>query len=150
MNTPIVNDTFRFVKWVLYDFLPEHAAVLRFHQAMDVKNEAVSRALSKDLTDDEIETLALSALLHAAGYIERNKFKQQVSLAIARPFLTENGVDKLRITQICNNIKAMNQYICPENGMERLIWTAQKDRQAYRMFHYQKGTKKEGCSMIKA
>jgi hypothetical protein len=150
MNTPIVNDAFRFVKWALYDFLPEHVATFRFHQAMDIKNEVVSRALSKGLSDRDIESLALSALLQATAYIENNKYSNQVSQAISRSFLTENGVDRAQIEQICRHITAMNQSACPEKGPERLLWTAQKDRQVYRMFQYYKSVNKEAYKRIKA
>ncbi|MCH2085269.1 MAG: hypothetical protein MK226_22985 [Saprospiraceae bacterium] len=110
MNSPIVNDTFRFVKWLYTEFLPAGYRDFQLDLAMDLKNDCVTKGLQSKMTNQQIEVLSLAALLHNVGCIEGQYQSRVVSKIIARNFLEEKGYFDWDIQNVEQTIEATSPY----------------------------------------
>ena len=120
MNTPIVNTTFRFVKRLYHQYLPEGFDQFQLDQAMIQKNQWVRKALQAQLSDEEIETLALTALLARIGIID-NKQIVSASKLIAERFLAEQNFTSKRILSLLHAIDVVHQKATPCQHWERIM-----------------------------
>lgn len=109
MNSPIVNNTFLFVKYLYKAYLPAGFDRFVFDQAVKEKNVWVSKGLQAGLSDVELEILALTALLHRVGIIENLKSYCQVSRTIAERYLQEQQYPSKRIPSILHAISVANK-----------------------------------------
>ena len=100
MNTPIVNNAFRFVKWLYEEFLPDGLSDWQLDQSMELKNYTVRLGIQKRCSEKELEILALAALLHNTGCVEGQHDKRQVSKKIAERFLLEQKYSSKAIQQV--------------------------------------------------
>ncbi len=112
MNTPIVNTTFRFVKRLYQQYLPEGFDQFQLDQAMIQKNKWVSKGLQAQLSDEEIEALALTALLARIGMID-NEQSASASKFIAERFLTEQNFPSRRILSLLHAIDVVHKKATP-------------------------------------
>ena len=132
MNSPIVNATFRFVKWLYSEFLPIGYRDFQLDLAMELKNECVAFGLKKGLDDYDLEVLALAALLHNTGCIEGQYHNRDVSQTIARNFLSEKGFYDWQIEKVEASIEATAEN-CPAKDYRGKIIRKRKFTQANRM-----------------
>lgn len=120
MNTPIVNTTFLFVKRLYYQYLPEGFDQFQLDQAMIQKNIWVSKGLQAQLTDQEIEVLALTALLARIGMVD-NKQGASASKLIAERFLKEQNFPSKRILSLLHAIDVVHKKATPAQHWERIM-----------------------------
>ena len=109
MNSPIVNKTFLFVKYLYKSYLPTGYDRFELDQAVQEKNSWVSKGLQAGLTDTELESLALTALLHRVGIIESLRSYSLVSRTIAERYLREQKYPTKRIASILHAITVANK-----------------------------------------
>lgn len=109
MNSPIVNNTFQFVQYLYRSYLPKGFDRFELDQAMSEKNAWVSKGLQAGLSDTELETLALTALLHRVGIIETFRSYSKVSRTIAERYLKEQKFPSKRIASILHAISVANK-----------------------------------------
>lgn len=109
MNSPIVNNTFLFVKHLYTCYLPKGFDRFQLDQAIQEKNSWVSKGLKADLTDTELEILALTALLHRVGIIETLRSYSPVSRTIAQRYLREQHYPTKRISSTLRAMAVANQ-----------------------------------------
>lgn len=121
MNAPIVNDAFQFVKCLYRKYLPAGFRSLQLDQGMELKNLCTSRGLRKGLTDEEMEILALAALLHNTGSIEGVFDDPAVSQTIAERFLRERNYPDTVISQVLSCIAATHLDSTPQTSLGRFI-----------------------------
>jgi hypothetical protein len=120
MNTPIVNTTFRFVKRLYQQYLPEGFDQFQLDQAMIQKNKWVSKGLQAQLSDEEIEVLALTALLARISMID-NKQSVSASKLIAERFLAEQNFPSKRILSLLHAIDVVHKKATPCQHWERIL-----------------------------
>lgn len=121
MNTPIVNDSFRFVKWLFGEFLPKGYQDMELEQAIELKNNCVILGRRKGLKDQDLEILSLAALFHNAGCIERQYDTRVVSKTIARKFLLEQYFTVPKVKLVLSCIDATLEGYQPTSILEKLI-----------------------------
>lgn len=121
MNAPIVNDAFKFVRWLYKKYLPVGFCDLQLDQGMALKNQCTSIGLRKDLKDEEIEILALAAILHNTGSIEGEFEDRIVSQTIAGRFLREKAYPQNRIEEVLACIAATQVSNLPQSRLAQLI-----------------------------
>lgn len=130
MNSPIVNDTFRFVKWLYAEFLPVGYRDFQLDLAMDLKNNCVTKGLQYGMPDQQLEVLSLAALLHNVGCIEGQYHSRDVSKIIARNFLEEKGYYDWDIQKVEHTIDATSEYASFTDDCGKIIQTL-KFKQMY-------------------
>lgn len=123
MNVPIVNDAFKFVRYLYQKYLPVGFRDLQLDQGMELKNLCTSVGLRKGLKDDEIEILALAAILHNTGSIEGEFDRRMVSQTIAGRYLTEKAYPTHRIEEVLACIAATQADYSPQTNLACLIQT---------------------------
>ncbi|MCI5082653.1 MAG: hypothetical protein MRY78_13220 [Saprospiraceae bacterium] len=121
MNSPIVNDTFRFVKWLYAEFLPVGYRDFQLDLAMELKNDCISEGIRHGLLDEQLEILALAALLHNIGCIEGQYHQKEVSKTIAANFLEEQHYFDWNIDKVLAAIEATADDGLPMNESGRII-----------------------------
>ena len=121
MNTRIVNETFRFVKWLYGRFLPPGYNDFQLEQSMAVKNKSILVGRRARLKDQELEILALSALLYNTGCIEGQYQNRAVSVTIAKGFLKEQGLSSSKIAKVLSCIEATQSDIKANTRLEELM-----------------------------
>ncbi|NRB48606.1 MAG: hypothetical protein HRU41_13095 [Saprospiraceae bacterium] len=109
MNSPIVNNTFQFVQYLYRSYLPKGFDRFEMDQAVFEKNAWVSKGRRAGLSDTELETLALTALLHRVGIIETFRSYSKVSRTIAERYLKEQKFPSKRIASILHAISVANK-----------------------------------------
>lgn len=109
MNSPIVNNTFQFVQYLYRSYLPKGFDRFEMDQAVFEKNAWVSKGRRAGLSDIELETLALTALLHRVGIIETFRSYSKVSRTIAERYLKEQKFPSKRIASILHAISVANK-----------------------------------------
>lgn len=124
MNVPIVNDAFLFVRTMYIKYLPVGFRDFQLDQGMVLKNICTSIGLRKGLNDDEIEILALAALLHNIGSIEGEFENREVSKAIAERYLLEKQYPVVDIFQVLACISATQAESIPRTRLSRIIQAA--------------------------
>ena len=129
MNSPIVNKTFLFVKYLYTAYLPTGFDRFELDQAVQEKNTWVNRGLKAGLTDSELETLALTALLHRVGIIETLRSYSQVSRTIAERYLREQHYPSKRIASILHAIAVANKgsYLAHQRLEQIILSKTKKD-----------------------
>ncbi|MEZ5040410.1 MAG: hypothetical protein R2828_10970 [Saprospiraceae bacterium] len=121
MNTPIVNTTFRFVRRMFRQHLPEGFDRFQLDQAVILKNSWVSKGLKRGLEDEALEILALTALLCHVGIIEQLNEHTASSQFIAKCFLEEEGYGKHQIQLLLHALAVANQDCPPISVLEEII-----------------------------
>jgi len=128
MNTPIVNNTFRFVKWLFNEFLPAGYSDFQLDQGMQLKNSCIALGRWEKLADQELENLALSALLHNTGCVEGEYRSKRISKLIAKNYLQEQGLEHERISGILQGIDATSERGIPRNRLGYILKLASKEK----------------------
>jgi hypothetical protein len=121
MNTRIVNETFLFVKWLYGRFLPPGYGDFQLERSMATKNTSVLIGRKAQLDDDELEIMALAALLYNVGCIEGQYENRAVSITIARSFLEEQGLRSSSIAKVIACIAATAPDTKARSKMEELM-----------------------------
>ena len=73
------------------------------------------------LDEKEQDALLMAAWLHDTGYTRGSREHEKESARIAEKFLTEQGLGKEAIEQVCGLIMATERYHRPENLQEEII-----------------------------
>ena len=121
MNSPIVNDTFRFVKWLYAEFLPVGYRDFQLDLAIDLKNDCVTKGLQSKMLDQQLEVLSLAALLHNVGCIEGQYQCRIVSKIIARNFLKEKGYLDWNFQKVEQIIDATSKHVSSTDDCGQII-----------------------------
>ena len=137
MNSPIVNDTFRFVKWLYAEFLPIGYRDFQLDLAVELKNSCTSCGLQRGLSDQELEILSIAALLHNIGCIEGQYHDRTVAKTIAHSFLAEKGLLEWKIEKVEYAIEATAEESTPKGQLAALIRQL-KFKQAARIAAYKR------------
>ena len=124
MNAPIVNDAFQFVRSLYKKYLPLGFRAFQLDQGMELKNLCTSIGLRQGLSDDEMEILALAALLHNIGSIEGEFENREVSKAIAERYLQEQNYPVMDIFQVLACIAATRAESTPRTRLSGIIQAA--------------------------
>ncbi len=123
MNNPIVNKTYSFVRNLYREYLPKGYWEFQLDLGMEMKNHLITLGLLRQLPDEELEVLALSAILHNTGCIEGQYEEKKVSLTIAEAFLRENDYPEDYLLQVCSCIEATQIGFNPRNRLEKMMKT---------------------------
>lgn len=126
MNTRIVNETFSFVQWLYERFLPVGYRDFQLDLSLELKNKSIIAGRRANFNDQELEVLALSALLYNAGCIEGQYDDRAVSKTIARNFLKEQELPENKISQVIGCIEATQESFSARNKLEALIQFVKK------------------------
>ena len=126
MDTRIVDETLRFVKWLYTRFLPAGYRDFQWDLSLEFKNNSLVAGRRANFNDQELEVLAISALLYNAGCIEGQYYDRAVSKTIARSFLEEQHLPENKIYQVLGCIDATQSSFNARNKMEELIQWVQK------------------------
>ena len=135
MNSPIVNDAFRFVKWLYDEFLPPALSEWQLDQCMELKNYCVRLALQRKFPEKDIEIVALAAILHNTGCVEGQHVKRLVSKKIAERFLLEQKYGRKRIKDVLDCIDSTQKRKRATDSMGRLIQEAKFCTNPTAQFH---------------
>ncbi|MBI1286632.1 MAG: HD domain-containing protein [Flavobacteriales bacterium] len=76
------------------------------------------------VTDTQLEELLIAAWFHDAGYVSGKDDHEEKSAAVARKFLSGEGVSPERIDVICNCLMATKMPQTPSNLMQQIICDA--------------------------
>lgn len=124
MNTPIVINTFRFVRKIYREFLPINCSQYHLDKGMELKNNSVSIGLQCGMTDEELEIMSLAAILHNVSCVQYEENNLRMSLFIARTFLTEERLSEEKIIQVLACIYSLVPDYSPRNKMEIILHEA--------------------------
>lgn len=120
----IVNLTSRYVTNL---FATELSTQLSFHSAQHTQNVVIASqeiGIKAGLTNEELDLVAIAAWFHDTGYTKGYAGHEQLSVAIASDFLTENGLGAQQIECITSCILATRFPQVPKNKLEMVLCDA--------------------------
>ncbi|GJM32131.1 MAG: hypothetical protein DHS20C18_11320 [Saprospiraceae bacterium] len=121
MNNPIVNKTYSFVRSLYREYLPAGYWEFQLDLSMEMKNRLITLGLIRRLPDEEMEILALAAMLHNTGCIEGQYGGKEVSMTIADTFLREMNYQPELIGKVMQCISATESAHPLHNKLQKMI-----------------------------
>lgn len=114
-----------------------------------VKEKAEELAEAEYRSDEDLYVLKLAVLFHDAGYIEKDEGHEEVSVEIARKFLTEEGLEPDVIAKVEELIIATKTSHKPQNTLEKIIKDADSSHLASEKFFEISGLLQKELSLKK-
>ncbi len=96
----------------------------RFHDlehTASVRKYARQLGEMQELSDIELEILDLAAIFHDTGYTEIYTGHEEVSMTIAKDFLSKENYDQKKIQQILDCILATKTGITPQTNLQKIL-----------------------------
>lgn len=114
-------------KFVNSLFADELSLQLSFHSTYHTQNVVIAAqeiGVNVGLSPEELDLVAIAAWFHDTGYTKGYIGHEQTSVNIARDFLTDSGLDALRIDRITSGILATIFPQHPNNKLEMVLCDA--------------------------
>ncbi|MBC7615754.1 MAG: HD domain-containing protein [Pedobacter sp.] len=108
-------------------FANELSEKLSFHSAHHTQNVVIATkeiGIHAGLTREELDLVTIAAWFHDTGYTKGYDGHEQLSVHIARDFLTENGLEAQQIECITSCILATRFPQFPKNTLEMVLCDA--------------------------
>ena len=122
------NNFFSDVKTYVFNLfkekLPSGAVYHNEKHTSYVVNAAIEIGLSKNLSEDDLETVLLAAWFHDTGYIEGEKNHEEHSIEIVDNYLTERNYSKEKIAKVKALIRITKMPQKPNDELEEIICDA--------------------------
>ncbi|MFC2126572.1 HD domain-containing protein [Bacteroidota bacterium] len=123
-ETDLIVKSNHFVEEFLRDKLTDDMLYHDLQHTKEVSDAAEEIGRAENLSDDELETVIISALFHDTGYYQGSEQHEVISKDIASDFLRDIGVKERKITDISGCIIATKLPQRPTNKMEEVLCDA--------------------------
>ncbi len=117
----LIDNAKNFVTTLLENELPSNCLYHNLTHTLRVFKSLNEIIENSSLSNEDIEVLQLSSLLHDTGYIHGCENHESESVKIATNFLTENNIDQAIIKRVSDCIMATKFDAEPQNELEKII-----------------------------
>jgi len=124
MKSELLDKVEEFATMLLKQRLSRDLYFHNLNHTIEVVSATLDIGLHSNITDEELETVAIAAWLHDLGYCSTYKGHETESANIARVFLTILKTDESRIEQIISCILATRMPQNPSSLLEKIICDA--------------------------
>jgi|SRR5687768_1832165 len=121
-QTDIITAAEDYVRQIFEQKIPSD--IYTYHNwvhTTQVRDEVLLLARQEGVSNGELEIFNLAALFHDVGFSEAYTGHEDVSMRIAREFLTSQNYPEDRIEKILRFIEVTKLHVKPENKMESLM-----------------------------
>lgn len=121
ISTPIVEKAHKHIERLLTEELPERMVYHNFEHTMKVTESALLLGNAKQLSEEELEVLALASLFHDTGFTKTYQGHEEASKAIAREFLQGQQFPPEKINRVLHCIDATKLTYQPNGTLESIM-----------------------------
>jgi len=123
-ETPLVRNARQYAERVLTEQLPEHFVFHNLDHTREVVDAVLEIGKASNLSDDEFETVVISAWLHDIGYMQDSNDHERRSAQTANQLLQDWGASTKKIEDVERTILATAMPQHPKDLMGQVLCDA--------------------------